>query len=142
MNTTSTNSRILYTAKTHTKGGRVNGSSRSSDGRLVVLLSSPASKGSGTNPEQLFAAGWSACFYDAMNIVAGKMCLILPADTTIDAEVNLCNDEGSYTLTARLAAYIPRMERGIAQKLIDNAQQICPYTKAIKGNMPVHFCLL
>jgi len=81
--------KVLYTAKTHTSGGREGGVSRSSDGRLVVKFTSPGAPGNGTNPEQLFAAGWSACFISAMKIAAGKMNVDLPADLAIDAEVDV-----------------------------------------------------
>jgi osmotically inducible protein OsmC len=79
---------VLYTGKTHTTGGR-EGASRSSDGRLDVALSLPGSAGNGTNPEQLFGAGWSACFIGAMGLAAAKMKIALPADVTVDAEVDL-----------------------------------------------------
>src|SRR5271154_5742314 len=82
--------KVLYTAKTHTTGGRDGGASRSSDGRLDIKLAVPGTPGIGTNPEQLFAAGWSACFEGAMGIVASKMKIQLPAETAIDAEVDLC----------------------------------------------------
>jgi lipoyl-dependent peroxiredoxin len=75
--------KVLYTAKTHTTGGRTNGMARSSDGHLEVTLSTPGTAGSGTNPEQLFAAGWSACFEGAMGIAARKMRITLPADLAI-----------------------------------------------------------
>src|SRR5256886_14675405 len=78
--------KVLYTAKTHTTGGR-DGASRSNDGRLDIKLSSPGAAGTGTNPEQLFAAGWSACFIGAMGLAASKMKIALPADRAVDAEV-------------------------------------------------------
>jgi Ohr subfamily peroxiredoxin len=81
--------KVLYTAKTHTTGGRDGGASRSADGRLEVGLSSPGTPGTGTNPEQLFAAGWSACFLSAIKLAAGKMKVVLPPDVAIDAEVDL-----------------------------------------------------
>src|SRR6266487_1095643 len=81
--------KVLYTAKAHTTGGRDGGSSRSSDGRLDVKLSVPGGPGNGTNPEQLFAAGWSACFLGAIKLVAQKMKVKLPADVAIDPEVDL-----------------------------------------------------
>src|SRR5258707_6956590 len=81
--------KVLYTGKAHTTGGR-NGASRSSDGRLDIKLSSPGTPGNGTNPEQLFAAGWSACFMGAMGLAAAKMRTRLPADAAVDAEVDLC----------------------------------------------------
>src|SRR3984957_9792875 len=92
---------VLYTAMTHTTGGRDNGMSRSTDGRLDVKLSVPGSTGIGTNPEQLFAAGWSACFEGAMGLAARKMKITLPAELAIDAEVDLCLADGGYFLQAR-----------------------------------------
>src|SRR5882724_13680306 len=82
--------KVRYTAKTHTSGGRRGGISRSDDGRFDVKFSAPGVLGTGTNPEQLFAAGWSACFISAMGIVANKMKVKLPADVAIDAEIDLC----------------------------------------------------
>ncbi len=128
--------KVLYTGKTHTSGGR-DGASRSEDGRLDVKLSSPGSPGSGTNPEQLFAAGWSACFMGAMGLAAAKMNTRLPADAAIDAEVDLCNVEGEYFLQARLNVSLPGVERGVAQALVDAAHQTCPYSKATRGNIDV-----
>ena len=128
---------VLYTAKTHTTGGRSNGAARSSDGHLEIALSTPGSLGRGTNPEQLFAAGWSACFEGAMGIAARKMRITLPADLAIDAEVDLCTTEGAYFLQARLNVSVPRVEREVAQTLVDAAQQTCPYSKAIRGNVDV-----
>jgi lipoyl-dependent peroxiredoxin len=129
--------KVLYTAKTHTTGGRVNGASRSSDGHLEITLSTPGTAGSGTNPEQLFAAGWSACFEGAMGIAARKMRITLPADLAIDAEVDLCTTAGSYFLQARLNVSVPGVEREVAQNLVDAAHQTCPYSKAIRGNVDV-----
>src|SRR5436190_24269416 len=85
--------KVLYTAKAHTTGGREGGASRTSDGRLDVKLSIPGGPGNGTNPEQLFAAGWSACFTSAMKGVAAKMKVKLPPDMAIDSEVDLWNGE-------------------------------------------------
>jgi osmotically inducible protein OsmC len=129
--------RVLYTAKTHTTGGRVNGASRSSDGHLEITLSTPGTAGSGTNPEQLFAAGWSACFEGAMGIAARKMRITLPADLAIDAEVDLCTTASAYFLQARLNVSVPGVEREVAQNLVDAAHQTCPYSKAIRGNVDV-----
>jgi Ohr subfamily peroxiredoxin len=128
--------KILYTGKTHTTGGR-DGESRSSDGRLDVKLSSPGSTGKGTNPEQLFAAGWSACFIGAMGLAAGKMKIALPADLAVDAEVDLANTDGAYFLKARLNVSLPGLEREVAQALADAAHQTCPYSKATRGNVDV-----
>jgi Ohr subfamily peroxiredoxin len=128
--------KILYTGKTHTTGGR-DGESRSSDGRLDVKLSSPGSTGKGTNPEQLFAAGWSACFIGAMGLAAGKMKIALPADLAVDAEVDLANTDGAYFLKARLNVSLPGLDREVAQALADAAHQTCPYSKATRGNVDV-----
>src|SRR5713101_394944 len=133
---TTTVEKVLYTAKTHTTGGR-DGASRSSDGRLDVKLSSPGTAGSGTNPEQLFAAGWSACFEGAMGLAARKMKITLPADLAIDAEVDLNLADGAYFLRARLNVSLPGLERDVAQALTDAAHQTCPYSKAIRGNVDV-----
>jgi lipoyl-dependent peroxiredoxin len=133
---------VLYTAKTHTTGGRDNGTSRSTDGRLDIKLSVPGSKGIGTNPEQLFAAGWSACFEGAMGLAARKMKIALPADTAIDAEVDLCLVDGAFFLQARLNVSLPGLDRVVAQALADAAHQTCPYSKAIRGNVDVVITLI
>jgi Ohr subfamily peroxiredoxin len=128
--------KVLYTAKTHTTGGR-DGASRSSDGRLDVKLSSPGTAGGGTNPEQLFAAGWSACFIGALGLAAGQMKVALPADRAVDAEVDLGTTGGAYFLRARLHVSLPGLERAVAQALVDAAHQTCPYSKATRGNIDV-----
>jgi lipoyl-dependent peroxiredoxin len=128
--------KVLYTGKTHTSGGR-DGASHSSDGRLDIKLSSPGSSGSGTNPEQLFAAGWSACFIGAMGLAASKMKLSLPADLAVDAEVDLGAADGAYFLQARLNVSVPGVEPEVAQALVDTAHQTCPYSKATQGNINV-----
>ncbi len=127
---------LLYTAKVHTTGGR-DGASRSSDGRLDVKLSSPGAPGSGTNPEQLFAAGWLACFISAMALAASKMKISLPADRAVDAEVDLGTTGGGYMLQARLNVSLPGLDREVAQALVDAADQTCPYSKATRGNINV-----
>lgn len=128
--------KILYTGKTHTTGGR-EGASQSSDNQLNIKLSSPGSSRPGTNPEQLFAAGWSACFMGAMGIAASKLGIKLPADTAVDAEVDLCLTEGEYSLQARLNVSVPGIEAEVARSLTDAAHQTCPYSKATKGNINV-----
>src|SRR5712672_1142042 len=133
-----TTEKVLYTAKAHSKGGR-NGESRSSDGRLDIKLSSPGTTGGGTNPEQLFAAGWSACFLGAMGVAATKMKTRLPADAAIDAEVDLCSSGGEWFLRARLNVSLPGVEPDIAQALVDAAHLTCPYSKATRGNIDVAF---
>lgn len=129
--------KVVYTAKTHTTGGRENGASRSSDGRLDVKLSPPGSARIGTNPEQLFAAGWSACFEGAIGLAAHKNKIALPPDLAIDAEVDLNLGDDGYFLSARLNVSMPGIERDIAQVLVDEAHQICPYSKATRGNIDV-----
>jgi Ohr subfamily peroxiredoxin len=129
--------KVVYTAKTHTTGGRENGASRSSDGRLDVRLSTPGSARIGTNPEQLFAAGWSACFGNAIALAARQKKITLPADVAIDAEVELNLADGGYFLSARLNVSLPGVEREIAETLVKEAEQICPYSKATRGKIDV-----
>ncbi len=133
----SSNAKALYTARTHTTGGREHGTSRSSDGHLDVRLSSPGSARIGTNPEQLFAAGWSACFESAIAFVARKRKIALAGDVIIDAEVDLNLDDGRYFLSALLNVSLPGVARDDAQELIDEAHKICPYSKATRGNVDV-----
>ena len=134
-------SKVLYTGKTHTTGGR-EGAARSSDGRLDVQLSSPGSSAPGTNPEQLFAAGWSACFIGAMGLAAGQLKVKLPADTAVDAEVDLLNDDSGYFLAARLNVSLPGLERETAQAIVDAAHATCPYSKLSRGNINVQINLI
>ncbi len=134
--------KVLYTAKTHTTGGRERGVARSSDGHLDIRLSTPGTDGTGTNPEQLFAAGWSACFEGALDIAARKRRIALPPETAIDAEVDLCSDKTGFSLQARLNVSIPGVDRDIAQQLVEEAYQTCPYSKAIKGNVEVEYNLV
>ncbi|SFJ70384.1 peroxiredoxin, Ohr subfamily [Bosea sp. OK403] len=133
--------KVLYTAKTHTTGGR-EGAARSSDGRLDIALSSPGSSGAGTNPEQLFATGWSACFIGALGLAAGARKIRLPADTAVDAEIDLANTDGAYFLRARLNVSLPGIEPEIAQSLVEAAHQTCPYSKATRGNIEVETTVL
>jgi Ohr subfamily peroxiredoxin len=126
--------KTLYTAHVHVTGGR-EGAARSSDGRLDLKLAIPGSPGAGTNPEQLFAAGWSACFEGAMAIAARAKGVTLPADLAIDAEVDLRHGEDGYALAARLNVSVPGVEPEIARQLIEAAHRTCPYSKAIKGNI-------
>ena len=133
--------KVLYTAHTHTTGGR-EGAGKSSDGALEVKLSSPGSGKPGTNPEQLFAIGWSACFIGAMGIAAKKMKIALPADTAVDAEVDLRLADGGYFLQARLNVQLPGLEREVAQALANEAHQTCPYSKATRGNIDVQIAIV
>ena len=128
---------VLHTGKTRTTGGRENGVSRSSDGRLDIRLSTSGTARIGANPEQLFAAGWSACFEGAIELAARKRKIVLPAEFAIDAEVDLCQAGSAYFLQARLNISLPGVERNVAQALVDEAHQMCPYSKATRGNIEV-----
>jgi lipoyl-dependent peroxiredoxin len=129
--------KVLYTAKTHTTGGRDGGSSRTSDGRLDVKLSVPGTTGLGTNPEQLFAAAWSTCFLSAVKIVAHAMKIKLPPDVAIDAEVDLCQANGGHVIQAHLNVNLPGVEHEVAQKIVETSHLECPYSKATHGNINV-----
>ncbi|MFL6857459.1 MAG: organic hydroperoxide resistance protein [Allosphingosinicella sp.] len=135
-----TDGKVLYTARTYTTGGR-DGSSRSDDDRLNVKLSSPGSRGEGTNPEQLFAAGWSACFEGAMAVAARNRGVTLPANLAIATEVDLRRGEMGYSLAARMKIDMPGIDRQSARSLIDEAHELCPYSKATRGNIPVDISL-
>ncbi|KQY72798.1 MULTISPECIES: organic hydroperoxide resistance protein [unclassified Ensifer] len=128
--------KVLYTGRTHTSGGR-DGAARSDDGRLDVKLSPPGSAHAGTNPEQLFAAAWSACFIGAIGKAAGKRDVKLPGDLSVAAEVDLGSTNGAYLLQARLKVNMPGIERELATALVEEAHQTCPYSKATRGNINV-----
>jgi osmotically inducible protein OsmC len=130
-------SKVLHTGKTRTSGGRENGASRSSDGRLDIRFSTPASARIGTNPEQLFAAAWSACFESAITLAARRRKTALPAGIAVDAEVDLNEADDGHFLSARLNISLPGIDRTIAQTLIDEAHKICPYSKATRSNIDV-----
>jgi Ohr subfamily peroxiredoxin len=132
------NEKLLYTARTHTTGGR-DGQSRTSDGRLDVKLSTPGTSGSGTNPEQLFAAGWSACFEGAMTRAAQNLKIKLPGEVAIDAEVDLNLADDGFFLRARMNVHVPGVDRDTAERVVEAAHQICPYSKATRGNIEVTF---
>ena len=133
--------KVLYTGKTHTTGGR-DGATRSSDGQLDLKLSPPGSNRPGTNPEQLFAAGWSACFIGAMNRAAGGLKVKLPADLAVDTEVDLGTAGDEFFLQARLNINLPGLARDVAQAVVDGAHQICPYSKLTRGNINVELNLV
>jgi len=131
--------KVLYTAKAHTTGGRDGGASRTDDGRLQITLSQPGTPGNGTNPEQLFAAGWSACFLSAIKLVAGKKKIQLPGDIAFDAEVDLGLAHGVHNLAARLDVVLPGMNQEVAQSLVEAASHACPYSLATSGNIDVKY---
>lgn len=131
---------ILYTTQASATGGRA-GRAVSENGVLDVTLTVPKELGgdgaTGTNPEQLFAAGWSACFIGAMGIAAGKLKIRLPAETAVNAEVDLGTTDGDYFLQARLKVSLPGIEPDVAKALVDEAHRTCPYSKATRGNIHV-----
>jgi len=134
--------KVMYTAKVHTTGGR-DGAARSSDGNLDIKLVPPGTGRPGTNPEQLFAAGWSACFMSAIAHVAAQRKISLPADRYIDAEVDLGTNAEGYLIRARLNVHLPGLPPEVAQSLVDAAHQdTCPYSKATRGNIDVTIALV
>ena len=133
--------KVLYTAKAHTTGGR-DGASRSDDGRLDIKLTSPGTSATGTNPEQLFAAGYSACFIGAMKAVAGKTKVTLPDNLAVDAEVDLGPIPDAYGIAVRMKVSLPGMDKAAAQKLVDAANQVCPYSNATRGNIDMTITLV
>jgi osmotically inducible protein OsmC len=134
--------KVLYTGKTHTTSGGRDGEARSDDGRLDIKLSRPGSAGNGTNPEQLFAAGWSACFIGAMGRAAGAQKVTLPADLSVDAEVDLGTAGEAFFLQARLNVHLPGLDGNTARSIVDAAHQLCPYSKATRGNIDVEINLV
>jgi Ohr subfamily peroxiredoxin len=136
--------KVVYTAKAHTTGGR-EGRSTSDDGLLDVKLSPPKAMGGAggaTNPEQLFAAGYSACFMGALKHVAGMKKIAVPADAAIDAEVDIGPIPQGFGIAARLAISLPGMDRAVAQDLVDTAHKVCPYSNATRGNIVVDLRLV
>jgi Ohr subfamily peroxiredoxin len=135
---------VIYTARAQTTGGR-EGSSRSDDGLLDIKLTPPKAMGgagTATNPEQLFAAGYSACFMGALKHVAGLKKVAVPADASIDAEVDIGPIPAGFGIAARLAVSLPGMDRTVAQDLVDTAHQVCPYSNATRGNIDVTITLV
>jgi osmotically inducible protein OsmC len=131
--------KVLYTAKAHTTGGR-EGRSTTDDGVLDVTLQPPkemGGKGGATNPEQLFAAGYSACFIGAMKFVAGQKKIAIPADTAVDASVAIGPIPNGFGLAVELAVSLPGMDRAAAQELVEAAHVVCPYSNATRGNIDV-----
>ncbi len=135
--------KVLYTAKAHTTGGR-DGASRSDDGLLEVKLSPPKAMGgagTATNPEQLFAAGYSACFMGALKHVATMKKIAIPADASIDAEVDIGPIPQGFGIAARLTVSLPGMDRHVAQELVEAAHKVCPYSNATRGNIDITLTL-
>ena len=138
MKTQRFNPRKFYTPpkSTRPEAGE-GGASRTSDGRLDVKYSPPGGPGTGTNPEQLFAVGWSGCFLSAIKIVAARKKVRFAGEVAVDAEVDLCLDDGGSSLQARLNVSLPGVDREVGQAIVDGAHQICPYSKATRGNIAV-----
>ncbi|MGB3877125.1 MAG: organic hydroperoxide resistance protein [Shinella zoogloeoides] len=131
----------LYTANVHTVGGR-EGAARSTDGQLDIRLSPPGTNRPGTNPEQLFAAGWSACFEGALGLAAREQGVALPADTAVDASVDLhYGTAEGYFLTARLDVSLPGLGDGVAARLIERAHETCPYSKMARSGIEASVAL-
>ena len=132
--------KVLYTAHATSTGGR-DGKSVSSDGALNVQLSTPrelgGAGGPGTNPEQLFAAGYSACFIGALKLVAGKEKVALPADTSIDASVGIGPLPIGFGIEAELRVRAPGVARDVLEALVQKAHAVCPYSNATRGNIDV-----
>ena len=128
--------KVLYTAHAHTTGGR-EGASRTHDGKLDIQLTPPGGSGTGTNPEQLFAAGYSACFIGALKAVAARQKISLPPDVSVDAEVDLGPVGPAFGIAVRMHIHLPGMDKAQAQSLVDAAHQVCPYSNATRGNIPV-----
>lgn len=129
--------KVVYTAKAHTIGGREGGSAHTEDGRLSVELASPGTEQLGTNPEQLFAVAWSACFLSALEIVAGKMKVAFPADASDHVEIDLCSGPDGHSLRARHNVRLPGVDREVAERLVKAGHETCPYSKATRGNVEV-----
>jgi len=138
----SSRGKLLYTAKTRTTGGRESGMARSDDGRLDIRFAAPGAARIGTNPEQLFAAAWSACFESAIAHVARQRKIALPASATIEAEVDLKQESEGRFISARLNINLPGVERKAAEALVNEAHQICVYSKATRGNVDIAINLI
>jgi lipoyl-dependent peroxiredoxin len=133
----------IYTAAATATGRE--GRAVSSDGQLDLTLAFPPAlggNGQGTNPEQLFAAGWSACFESAMEFAARNLKITLPADHAVDAEIDLGPAGGGFSVAARLYVSLPGMEPATAQRLIEATHQVCPYSRATHGNIAVETTLI
>lgn len=137
--------KVLYTAHATSTGGRT-GTSKTDDGRLQLTLSTPkelgGDGGAGTNPEQLFAAGYSACFIGAMKAVAAKQKIALPADVSISADVGIGPIPAGFGIQVAMRISVPGMERAAAEALVATAHQVCPYSNATRGNIDVSLTVI
>ncbi len=136
---------VAYTAKAAATGGR-EGTAKSDDGRLDVALSTPkglgGDDGQGTNPEQLFAAGYAACFIGALKLVAGQAKVKLPTDTRIDSEVSIGPIEGGFGIAVKLAVFVGDVDKATAEALVAKAHEVCPYSNATRGNIAVELSVI
>lgn len=136
---------VAYTAKATATGGR-EGTAKSDDGRLNVDLSTPkglgGDDGKGTNPEQLFAAGYAACFIGALKFVAGSEKITLPSDTHINSEVSIGAIDGGFGIAVKLAVSLGDMDKAQAQELVDKAHLVCLYSNATRGNIEVELSVI
>ena len=128
--------KLLYSGHTRTIGGR-EGLGSSVDGRLHVQLSPPGAPGDGTNPEQLLGVGWSACFLSSLRHACNARKVEFPADTRVDAQVELRHGERGFFLEVGLRVVLPGLDPALAQGLIEAAHQSCPFSKAMRGNIDV-----
>ncbi len=137
--------KVLYRAQATATGGR-EGSAKSSDGVLDVKLTTPKELGGngavGTNPEQMFAAGYSACFLGAMKFVAGQKKIALPADTNITGKVGIGQIPQGFGIEVDLAINVPGMDKAQVQQIVDAAHQVCPYSNATRGNIEVRLSVI
>jgi osmotically inducible protein OsmC len=135
--------KVLYTAHANATGGR-DGRAKTSDGRIDVVLKPPkemGGTGEGVNPEQLFAAGYAACFIGAIKFVGGQEKIAVPADTSIESSVSIGPIPQGFGIAVELKVSIPGVDRAVAQSLIEKAHQVCPYSNATRGNIEVKLSL-
>ena len=137
--------KVLYTARATSTGGRT-GTSRTDDGSLKLTLSTPkelgGAGGPGNNPEQLFAAGYSACFIGAMKAVAARQKIALPSEVSITAEVGIGPIPAGFGLQVAMQVSVPGMDKTAAEALVAAAHQVCPYSNATRGNIDVSFTVV
>ena len=140
--------KALYTAHATSTGGRT-GSTESDDGAIKLALATPkglgGAGGAGTNPEQLFAAGYSACFIGAMKAVAGRQKITLPAEVSITSDVSIgpmSGKEGAFGVAVKMAVSVPGMDKAAAEKLVADAHEVCPYSNATRGNIDVELSVV